>query len=124
MAPGAVPNAIPPVSYYRPIPVPPPAPAPTTLTRAVAVGTTDGEPLSARLTFEVPAGATLFVDGVAIPGSGSTRKFHTPPLPRGKTFYYEFRAEVRNGDKIEKQEKVIPICAGDLVSEKLMTAAQ
>jgi uncharacterized protein (TIGR03000 family) len=91
---------------------------------AHAVGGEDFAP--ARMVFNVPAGAVVYVDGQPVAGSGPVRRFHTPSLPRGRTFFYEFRAEVEvNGLKMV-EEKVIPVCAGDELGEtfaKLTAAA-
>jgi len=75
------------------------------------------EPAPARLVLEVPAGARVFVDGQPVPGTGPRRKFHTPDLPRGRTFYYQFRAEVVVNGKVEAEERVIAVCAGDQLLE-------
>jgi uncharacterized protein (TIGR03000 family) len=84
----------------------------------VAAYATGGEDFApAKLRFTVPAGAVVYVDGQKVDGNGPVRKFHTPTLPRGRTFFYEFKAEVEvNGVKVV-EEKVLPVCAGDDLSE-------
>ena len=110
-----------PNSTPQPSPAIPPAslaPSPT-VTPALAMASVSMNGLSApaRLMFVVPAGAKLFVDGMEVPGTGPKRKFHTPDLPRGKTFFYEFRAEYEvNGTK-QVEEKMVAVCAGDVLSE-------
>src|SRR5204863_5433538 len=49
----------------------------------------DAMPMGANLKFVVPADAKLFVDGKPAPGTGPERAFYTPPLERGKKFFYE-----------------------------------
>jgi hypothetical protein len=51
-----------------------PAPAPTP-------ATSPEKKTSANITIEVPAGATLYVDGQATQTTGTVRQFHTPELP-------------------------------------------
>ena len=48
----------------------------------------DAATIEVTLSSDVP----LFIDGIATSLTGTRRVFTTPPLPRGKTFTYEFRA--------------------------------
>lgn len=72
---------------------------------------------SARLTIELPAAAKLYVDGKATKGDGTSRQFHTPPLPTGQEFYYEMRAEVEVDGKLEFEEKRVVVRAGEAITE-------
>ncbi|MGL6095105.1 MAG: TIGR03000 domain-containing protein [Fimbriiglobus sp.] len=83
------------------------------VTPAHAVVDQDSEPSPARLILEVPEGAKVTVDGIPLPGTSVRRKFHTPQLPRGRTFYYEFRVEVEVNGRKEVEEKLVSVCAGD-----------
>lgn len=74
----------------------------------------EGVPAPARLMLHVPENAKLYVDGQLIPGDGGKRKFHTPDLKRGKTYYYLFRMEIDGA----AQEKVVSVCAGDMLVER------
>jgi len=59
-----------------------------------STGTAKVEPedmISASLIVELPARAKFYVDGKLIPGESASRKFHTPQLAKGKTYYYEFK---------------------------------
>ena len=71
----------------------------------------------ARLVIELPAKATLYVDGVAVPGKGESRQFHTPDLTRNKAYYYELKAAVLVDGKVEVEEKKVVIRAGDTAIE-------
>jgi uncharacterized protein (TIGR03000 family) len=85
----------------------------------------DTQPESARLKFTVPAETKLYVDGKLAPGSGTERAFFTPPLERGKKFFYEVKAElVVNGKTITDEKKVI-VEAGANITEDFakLTAA-
>jgi uncharacterized protein (TIGR03000 family) len=67
----------------------------------------------ARLTVEVPAGAKLYVDGQPVKATSARRDFVTPPLQRGRAYYYELRAEVvRDGQTVGVNRRVI-IRAGE-----------
>ncbi|MFO0848390.1 MAG: TIGR03000 domain-containing protein [Gemmataceae bacterium] len=99
---------------------------------APAVGTvaTAGEPAvsaaSALLAVHLPATATLFVDGTAVPGDGAVRRFHTPELAPGKTFYYELRAELTVNGKTQPEEMKVLVRAGETREvrfDRLLTAA-
>lgn len=81
----------------------------------------------ALLTVELPEGAKLFVDGQATRGEGNVRKFHTPSLPAGKSFYYELKAEITINGQTEVEEKRVIVKAGETLSEsfpRLIAAAK
>ncbi|MCZ2340616.1 MAG: TIGR03000 domain-containing protein [Bacteroidales bacterium] len=81
----------------------------------------------ALLTVELPEGAKLFVDGQLTRGEGNVRKFHTPELPNGKSFFYELKAEVTINGQTEVEEKRVIVKAGDTISEsfpRLIAAAK
>lgn len=71
----------------------------------------------ARLAIELPAKASLYVDGVAVPGTGTSRQFHTPELARGKVYFYELKVVVLIDGKSEVEEKKIVVRAGDSAIE-------
>ena len=80
----------------------------------------------AQLSIELPADATLYVDGQKTRGEGAVRKFHTPELPTGKSFYYELRAEILVNGKVEVEETRVVVRACDQLScsfPKLIAAA-
>lgn len=80
---------------------------------------------SAKLTFELPADAKLFVDGQVTKGTGASRTFHTPTLPGGQKFFYEFKAEFVVNGKTQVEEKKVVVMAGDALTEtfsKLLAA--
>jgi uncharacterized protein (TIGR03000 family) len=69
----------------------------------------------ASLTVELPADARLYVDGQPMKTSSSTRRFITPPLPRGKAYYYELQAEmVRDGQTVRVSRRVVVRPGDDL----------
>ena len=71
------------------------------------------DPTAAALTVSLPAAARLYVDGQLVAGDGPTRRFHTPPLAAEKSFYYELKAELLVGGKVEVEETRVVIRAGD-----------
>lgn len=78
----------------------------------------DSSPMGANLKFKVPADAKLYVDGQLTTSTGPERTFYTPPLERGKKFYYEVKAEmVLNGQTITEEKKVI-LEAGAHITEE------
>lgn len=92
-----------------------------------AVGTEPALPAPAQLTLELPADAKLFVDGQATKGTGAARPFHTPALPAGQSFFYEFRAEVEVNGKTEVETKRVVVRAGETLTEsfpKLLAAVK
>lgn len=72
---------------------------------------------SANITVELPAGATLYVDGQAVAGTGATRQFHTPELPAGQAFYYDMKAEIEVGGRKVAEEMKVVVAAGDKVAK-------
>jgi len=80
----------------------------------------------ARLMIEIPNDAKLFVDGVEVPGTGTSRLFHTPELLAGQDFYYDLKAEVVvNGKPVVEETRVV-VKAGERSTakfEKLVAAA-
>ena len=83
----------------------------------VTVETSTDTKASASLSVELPATATLFVDGNLIAGSGESRQFHTPELPRGQAFFYEVKAVVEVNGKLEVEEKRVVVKAGESLRE-------
>lgn len=77
------------------------------------------------LTVELPATATLFVDGGLIKGEGALRTFNTPELVKGQSFYYELKAEVVVNGKTETEEQRVIVRAGEPATAtfKKLTAA-
>lgn len=72
---------------------------------------------SASLTIELPAAATLFVDGVATTTTGAARQFHTPDLEPGQAFFYDFKAQVVVDGKVETEEKRVVVRSGTTTTE-------
>jgi uncharacterized protein (TIGR03000 family) len=81
----------------------------------------DAAPVGANLKFKVPAETKLYVDGRLAVGSGPERAFFTPPLERGKKFFYDVDAKLMvNGKEVVETKKVI-VEAGASVSEEFAT---
>jgi uncharacterized protein (TIGR03000 family) len=118
-------------TYSYPVyidPTPPMTP-PTTPAPMPTPGTEKKDPekkVGANLKFQLPATATLFVDGQATSGSGSERSFFTPELIPGQKYYYDVRAEITVAGQTITEEKRVIVSAGASVSEsfgKLLAAA-
>ncbi len=75
------------------------------------------ESASASLSLDLPATATLYVDGQRIAGGGESRQFHTPALPRGQAFFYEVKATVEVNGKLEVEQKRVVVKAGESLRE-------
>ena len=75
------------------------------------------EAASASLSLDLPATATLYVDGQLIAGGGESRQFHTPALPRGQAFFYEVKAVVEVNGKSEVEQKRLVVKAGESLRE-------
>jgi uncharacterized protein (TIGR03000 family) len=62
----------------------------------------------ARVTFLVPEGAKVYVDGRLLNRVAETRTFRTPPLAKGEAYFYEVRAEViRDGKPVSETRRII-----------------
>jgi uncharacterized protein (TIGR03000 family) len=73
---------------------------------------------SASLIVDLPADATLTIEGQATTSTSARRVFVTPALPPG-SFHYTLKAEVlRNGQKLTATE-VVPVRAGATVQVSL-----
>lgn len=71
---------------------------------------------SARLTFDLPPGAALYVDGQLIKGASTRRQFSTPKLQAGQAYYYDVRVEVVRDGKVIADEKRVVVRAGEAVA--------
>ena len=86
-----------------------------------SVGTAKVEPedsIGANLIVELPSKAKLYVDGRLIEGDALSRKFHTPNLTKGKTYYYVLKAELTVAGKPVVEERKVLIKAGETITEK------
>ncbi len=65
------------------------------------------EQVRVKVRIELPQDARLFVEGVAMPGTGA-RVFQTPPLTTGQKYLYVLRVEInRNGQVVSEQRRLI-----------------
>jgi uncharacterized protein (TIGR03000 family) len=95
------------------LPAVPVAAAPAVPVEHASLKPAGGDPSAASLLVSLPAAAKLYVDGQLVPGDGSARRFHTPPLTAGQSFYYELKAEVLVAGKVETEEAKVVVRAGD-----------
>jgi uncharacterized protein (TIGR03000 family) len=70
----------------------------------------------AKIDVEVPAGAEVYCDGTKTTLTGGVRKFVTPTLTPGSEYYYEFRAEWKEGDRTVTNSKRVRFHAGDHIT--------
>jgi uncharacterized protein (TIGR03000 family) len=68
---------------------------------------------SATLVVELPAEATLTVDGAATAQKTAVRTFSTPALDAGKDYFYTLTATVERGGKMETVTKKVTVKAGE-----------
>lgn len=72
---------------------------------------------AAKLIIEVPATAKLFIDDLPMKGVDTTRKFTTPALEPGQTYYYNVRIEdTRDGQTVTETRKVL-VRGGETIRE-------
>ncbi len=69
----------------------------------------------AMIRVKLPPGATLFVDEQRSPSMELIRQFSTPPIPVGKEFAYQMKAEVFRNGQIETFTQRVPFRAGERV---------
>lgn len=74
---------------------------------------------SATLIVNLPAAATLMIDGYTTKLTSATRTFVTPPLEPGKAYHYTLKATVKVGDKTEEITKVVNVMPGQQTKETL-----
>jgi uncharacterized protein (TIGR03000 family) len=81
--------------------------------------------MGAKLKFQLPADAKLYVDGRPTAIGGTERAFTTPPLAPGQKFFYEVRAELVMVTGVVSEEKRVIVEAGADITEsfaKLLAA--
>lgn len=78
---------------------------------------TPAAPTAANIQLELPAGATLFVEGQKVAGEGRTRNFHTPELPTDRQFFYDMRAEVTVAGKTTSEDLRVVVAGGQTVTK-------
>jgi uncharacterized protein (TIGR03000 family) len=111
---------------YMPIPTPvygglPIVPDTTEPKKKKMKGTQEEEEISttdrARIVIDLPPGASLYVDDRAITNVSTRKRFHTPALRPGQTYFYEVRAELTvNGERVQETRRVV-VRAGQAVRE-------
>ena len=74
---------------------------------------------TATLVVNLPAAATLTIDGYTTKSTSATRTFVTPPLEPGKAYNYTLKATVKVGDKTEEITKVVNVMSGQETKETL-----
>jgi uncharacterized protein (TIGR03000 family) len=63
---------------------------------------------AAQVTVKLPSDARLYVDDVLCPLTSATRRFNTPELQAGRSYYYNLKAEiVRDGEKRTATKRVV-----------------
>jgi uncharacterized protein (TIGR03000 family) len=67
----------------------------------------------ATITVKLPPGAVLYVDDKKSPSSEPVRQFTTPPIPTGKEFAYNMKAEVMRDGRPEMITQKVSFKAGD-----------
>jgi len=67
----------------------------------------------AAMLVELPADATLTVDGVATTSTSASRLLVTPPLEAGKTFHYTLTAQVVRDGNVQTVTRQVAVRAGE-----------
>jgi uncharacterized protein (TIGR03000 family) len=73
------------------------------------------ESVRAELTFDVPDGARVYVDGRLMKTAGGRRTFQTPDLFPGQSYFYDVRVEVERAGRTLSDTKRIMLRAGQSV---------
>jgi uncharacterized protein (TIGR03000 family) len=68
---------------------------------------------TATVVVELPADATLTIDGAATTSTSATRVFQTPELEPGQTFHYTFQAQVERDGKVQSETRRVEVRAGE-----------
>jgi uncharacterized protein (TIGR03000 family) len=71
-----------------------------------------GQGNEATIVVNLPADATLTVDGEKTQSTSGTRVFISPPLQAGKTYQYTLRAEVNRDGRRETTSRTVDVQAG------------
>ena len=98
-----------PVPKTEPKPMDPPAPLP------------EPTKMGAKIKFQVPADARLYVDGKLTVLTGTERAFSTPALVVGEKFFYDVKAELMVDGKPVVEEKRVVVEAGADLTESFPT---
>jgi uncharacterized protein (TIGR03000 family) len=69
--------------------------------------------LTATVMVELPADATLTIDGEATSSTSATRVFQTPDLEPGQTFHYTLRAQVECDGQVQTVTRRVEVRAGE-----------
>jgi uncharacterized protein (TIGR03000 family) len=67
---------------------------------------------SATIVVNLPAEATLTIDGAPTTSTSDRRVFNSPELTSGKNYYYMFKAQVIRDGKTLVVEQKVPVTAG------------
>ena len=70
-------------------------------------------PAPATIVVDLPADAKLLIDDKATTSTGANRVFQSPVLNPGKTYHYNFTAEVVREGKPVRIDQVVEIVAGE-----------
>jgi uncharacterized protein (TIGR03000 family) len=70
----------------------------------------------ARIDVEAPARAKIYCDGAKTNLAGTIRQFVTPALSPGREYFYELRAEWKEGERTVSVTKRVTFHAGDRVT--------
>jgi uncharacterized protein (TIGR03000 family) len=78
--------------------------------RALPAASPQAQP--ATIVVQLPADATLTIDGAPTKSTSSERSFISPPLEPGKAFSYTFEAQFVRGKQTIRVTEEVPIRAG------------
>jgi uncharacterized protein (TIGR03000 family) len=67
----------------------------------------------AVLNVQVPADASVWVEGAETKQTGATRSFVSPPLEYGRDYAYTVKAQWKVGDKAVEDTRTVNVRAGD-----------
>src|SRR5216683_5998307 len=95
------------------------------LSRGVATRAVADEPSRpATLLVYLPADAKLTIDDQPTTSTSAVRRFVTPPLEHGKTFYYTMRTQAVRGDQTVTVRQKVQVRAGEETTVSMWPAGQ
>jgi len=80
-------------------------------------------PRVALVTFEVPEDAKVWVEGIRWHLTREQRTFTTPALKEGKNYFYEVKAEVTRGGKLQTEQRTVAVSPGQHIKVEFKNLA-
>jgi uncharacterized protein (TIGR03000 family) len=86
--------------------------------RSGGVPPTGPAPTTGNIKIDVPADATLWIEGVQSSQTGPNRSFTLPPLASGKSYLYRLRARWTDNGEPKEESRIVTVQPGAQVQVK------